>query len=1022
MLAHTLTALLALGNLAAVAAAPQDPEPSPAVPALLAEARGALEAGELERARKVLQRALERDPLNLDGLALSSEVARAAEDLDRAVHDLHIWVETHDGRPRTYQDRKQRTALGKTLEELDPEAESWSKLQTRYVRGLASLAKEYQRRKDLLGALDVWAHVMQVDPTYAAAPKAIAEIRRTGGAEVAIEDIFAGAGDPTEGLSDAELKEVDARHAEWDKAWTKETDNYRYKTDAGKLVLETSSIAMEQMNRFYRRFFRFMEDGGKTPQIEIRIFKNRDEYLELGSNPVEWSGGQFTGSAVETYVGGVSGNDGIRSMYQTLFHEAAHQFVSLTGPFVPGWLNEAHASFFEGCTILSNGSVRWNQVPPGRLFPLAQRMEGGWMTSAGEVAAGGDGEFPEPTRAPPFAMVVRGDYAWGPPWYAPTWGVVYFLYNYRDDEGRTVWRDALHEYYTSFKRGRPEDPILHFEETVLTAKLSPVKTLAELDPIWKAWILELRDRMTGKSDGGSQLLKWADAALERGEQELALEFLLEARDSLGADPDLLWKTAELLQDLGEKSRAAATYREFRRELELRGLSGEDPRHDESLKRIERLDPLVVRYRNLKKELADDGLALAKGYEGRELVTMALEIARRMSASFSIPAALDYYIELAERTGKSLARWRVAYDERSLDGWSGNADSYQAYGATIRADVPPDPSDPKKVLTQMLICDVPFDADYSLESELQIPLADGGEPAGNLAGLCFGRKGDQDHHAVLLFPQGYLDIATNRGGTWQIRDHRSVPFSHGAWHKLRIDVTGKSLDVYLDDLYVRSLEFRSADVIRGGFGLATGPGRALYRNIRILARDPHDPAARIERQLAMKKVLADASLRQEGAFAGFEPPELAVEWQRGEPTTLAALRGRPVLLAFWTPAAEKVIPCAAYLENLIERGADAELQTIVVCDAGTSPAQLQAALAGHPLEGARLAIDERRGTTYDRFYVKPGFHGLPRFLLIDRAGRVRFEGDPGLTAGEGWSPEAGPTYVDEPFDELVGRGR
>ena len=78
------------------------------------------------------------------------------------------------------------------------------------------------------------------------------------------------------------------------------------------------------------------------------------------------------------------------------------------------------------------------------------------------------------------------------------------------------------------------------------------------------------------------------------------------------------------------------------------------------------------------------------------------------------------------------------------------------------------------------------------------------------------------------------------------------------HKLRIDVTGKSLDVYLDDLYVRSLEFRSADVIRGGFGLATGPGRALYRNIRILARDPHDPAARIERQLAMKKVLANWS--------------------------------------------------------------------------------------------------------------------------------------------------------------------
>ena len=64
-------------------------------------------------------------------------------------------------------------------------------------------------------------------------------------------------------------------------------------------------------------------------------------------------------------VGGVSGNDGIRSMYQTLFHEAAHQFVSLTGPFVPGWLNEAYASFFKGCVIRSNGTVKWNRAPPG---------------------------------------------------------------------------------------------------------------------------------------------------------------------------------------------------------------------------------------------------------------------------------------------------------------------------------------------------------------------------------------------------------------------------------------------------------------------------------------------------------------------------------------------------------------------------------------------------------------------------------------------------------------------------------
>jgi tetratricopeptide (TPR) repeat protein len=984
---------------------PQDPAPT--VQALLAEARGELAAGRLDAARTAVDRAAMRDARHLAVLETSASIADAAGDLDRAAHDRFLWIELHDGRPRAQQDRRARKAVLETLLAADPEAQAWEKLQKRYVAGLVGLAKEYEKDADLLGAIDLWAHVLEVDPTRVDAQAAIAQIRRTGGAEVAVEDLFAGAGDPTDGLSAEEQRALDAAHATWENAYTKETDNYRYRTDAGKLVLETSAIAMEQMNRFYRRFFRFKEDGGKTPQIEIRIFRSRDEYLELGSNPVEWSGGQFTGSAVETYVGGVTGKEGLRDMYRTLFHEAGHQFVSLTGPFVPGWLNEAYASFFEGCTILSNGSVRWNQPPPGRLFPLAQRMERGWMESTAEA----DGADADPERAPPFRMVVEGRYAWGPPWYAPTWGLVYFLYNHRDAEGRAVWRDALHAYYQSFKRGRAEDPVLHFEETVLTAPLSPVRRIDELDPLWKAFVLELRDRETGKSDGGTRLLAWADAALGRGEKDLALEFLLEARDELGADPDLLWKTAELLQDLDRRPRAAATYREFKRELELRGRH-EDPRYEDAKQRIRRLDSNVVRYEALKQKVGVDGLALARGYEERGLPTMALEIARRMSARYSMPEALEFYVALAERTGRSLARWSLAYDERSLDGWSGDEDAYQAYGARIRAEVR---ADGGTMVTKLLTADVVFDGDFSLEAELRIPF-DGGEPAGRLAGLCFGRKGDQDYHAVLLHPNGFLDVSTNRGGTWEIRDHRQVPAGAGDWHRLRIDVAGESVDVYLDGLYVRSLDYPNARVLRGGFGLITGPGSAEYREIRLLARDPHDPAARIERRMAMERVLADAGLRQEGSFSGIEPPELEVRWQRGEPTRLAELRGRPVMLVFWSPAAEKVIPTARYIAHLTSRGEAADLQTIVICDGGTGAAALRDALATEAMAGARIAIDA--GPTFERYFVKAGGFGMPRFLLLGRSGRVVFEGDPGFRSGVGWREADGATYVDQAFAELL----
>lgn len=990
-------------------------EPAGFVASYLDEARGHLTAGDLAAAAASVDRALERDGRSLPALQLRAEIAQRQKDNDAAVHTLHRWLDVFDARS----ERKapaQRKAVVDQLVPLDSEALSWGKLQAAYVTGLLDIGKQYRSQKDWLGALDVYEHLLLIAPDNPDALAAIQLIRTTGGREVAVEDVYAGA-DPTAGMSEEELAKLDAEHSDWEKAYTDKSDNYNYRTNAGFLVLKTSRIAMEQMNGFYRRFFHFMEDGGKTPAIEIRIFKNRDEYLKLGQGPpAQWSAGHFIGSAVETYAGGVSGKEGVRDMYQTLFHEAAHQFVSMTGPMVPGWLNEAYASFFEGCVILSNGSVKWNRVPPGRLFPLASRLENGWMTDAGP-GPGPDGQWPEPTQAPTFRTIVEGRYQWGPPWYAPTWGVVYFLYNYRLDDGRTVYRDALHAYYTSFKRGQAKDPGAHFEEIVLRgSKLSKVQTLAELDPVWRDWILQLRQRETGQLEIGDELLRFAKAALGRGEKEMALEFFEEARERRPDDAEVLWPLASLLETLPKKkAQAAARYREFRRALEVQGKTS-DPRHAEAATKISRLDPLVTRYRTLKQKLAEQGLALAKGYETRQLPTMALEIARRMTASFSMQAAMDYYIELAKRTGKSLARWRVAYDERSLKGWSGGDDgAFSAYGKLLRAQVK---REGDRMSTRELTADVTFDADFSLSAEMQVLEKAGGGFAGELMGLCFGRKGDSTYHAVLLHPKGFLDISSNRGGTWTVHDHRSLPVG-SSWHQLRIDVTGNQLDVYYDGLFVRSLAFADAAAVRGAFGLICGPGEAQFRNVRLLERDPFDPAARIERDLAMARVQSDPSKRTPGTFSGFVPPELGkLVYVQGDEIALGALRQKPVMLVFWSPAQDKVIPCTSYLRHVLDRGAKKGLAVLVVVDQGTSPDDVRAYLAQNPLPGARVGIDEG-GATFDAFFVKGGFFGIPRILLLDREGKVVFEGDPGLRRGEQWKVEDGPTYVDAALDKLLG---
>jgi len=979
----------------------------------LAEASGQLAAGDVVAARAAVDRALERDARSLPALSLLADIALRANDRDTAVHALHRWLEVFDARAgkKVVAERK---AVLERLQPLDSEVASWAKLQGQYVSGLLDLGKQYRAKKDLLGALEIYQQLLQVSADHPEALAAIQQIRTTGGREVAVEDAYAGS-DPTGGLSEAELQRLDAEHADWEKAYTDQSDNYRYRTNAGFLVLKTARIAMEQMNGFYRRFFRFQEDGSKTPPIEIRIFKNRDEYLRLGRSPQPWSGGQFTGDAVETYAGGVSGKESVREMYGTLFHEAAHQFVSMTGPMVPGWLNEAYASFFEGCVILSNGSVKWNRVPPGRLFPLVRRLENGWMADASEAGPGPGGEWQEPERAPTFRMVVSGSYQWGPPWYAPTWGVVYFLYNYRLDDGRLVYREALHQYYQSFKRGRPKDALEHFTSIVLVgAPLSPVRDLSALDPIWKQWLLDLRDRETGKAAAGDQLQRWAAAAMARGDREAALEFLEEARELRPTDAEVLWSLAGLLEQGKKAGLAAARLREFRRALEL--AAGEpDPRYAEAARRIDRLDPLVARLRTLRGKVSEQGLVLARGYEERQLPTMALELARRLTANFASGPARDYYIALATRTGRSLARWRVAYDERSLQGWSGGDGAFQAYGKLLRGSVP---RDGERMVTRELACDVTFDADFSLAAEMQILATPEGRHRGDLVGLCFGRKGDNQFHAVLLHPKGYLDISTNRGGTWTVHDHRSVPVGNH-WHELRIDVTGNQLDVYFDGLYVRSLEFADAATVRGSFGLLCGPGEAQFRNVRVLGRDPFDPAARIEREIAMARVLADSSQRQPGNFSGLVPPALgALQFVQGEAVTLEALQERPVMLCFWSPAQDRQIPTTAWLRHALQRGAKRGLQVVVVCDAGTTAAALREYLVGHALPGAVVAIDDRMAT-FDAYFVKAGFFGMPRVLLLDRRGRVVFEGDPGLRGGSEWQPADGPTYVDAALDKLLG---
>lgn len=108
-----------------------------------------------------------------------------------------------------------------------------------------------------------------------------------------------------------------------------------------------------------------------------------------------------------------------------------------------------------------------------------------------------------------------------------------------------------------------------------------------------------------------------------------------------------------------------------------------------------------------------------------------------------------------------------------------------------------------------------------------------------------------------------------------------------------------------------------------------------------------------------------------ALLGRPAPDLDVlDWLHGEPTTLAALHGRVVLLEFWAPACRACAAVYPFLDQLHSQ--HQELTVLGLTGSRTDP-------VGHTF-GAAVVSDRTR--------LRYGARGVPTFTLIDRAGIVR----------------------------------
>jgi tetratricopeptide (TPR) repeat protein len=767
------------------------------------------------------------------------------------------------------EEKETRERVLERVEIIDPLPRALDRAISVHVRNLEAVARNYERRGLYGSAVRAYLQVQSLRPLDHDVTEAITRIREEGGADVAVEDVRGGA-DPLAELDSASIAEHDAAHSTWETAARKKTLNYTIVSDAGLEVLETVALVMEQMNRYYREVFRYGQDGEPTPHIEAWVFRDQAEFMQVLEVTSKTLGGFYDGSKVTAFDGGGSGKSRL-ALYETLFHEAAHQFVDLAGGDVPKWVNEGIASYFEGAKILSNKQVVSNLVAQSRLMALHGSL------------SGGDPEAVIPLRR----LLTIGHGGYGGEFYPYGWGLVYFLMNFEDADGERVYRDLFDEYFKSFlppvaaaearedkggdgptrrrSRGGKEEedepaappakspeqveferlsrlaPIPRFEEFFLTRAAVPgIADLETFEQTFHRFIDEIYRLETGDRAFAEEQLALAARRIEEENWDSAAGILERVVQAHPSWPEALWMLFRVAREQGRRDRClnllrdlvAATARPADPDAELR---------DEAEGILVDLDPLKQRWVLIDRKLEKDLDEVVTGYLDAKLPLVAMHCLEKLRQVRRYRHAADARIAAIEAdSGCSTRRWKLLFNEVDLEGWYGGTvgSNYRVedgllLGRVTDADRADEKADLTQIVYRLLFVDQEIEGDFEFEAEA-LSLRDAATSRHcRLLGLTFGARSTEQFHALNFLPFGTIDFGAFQGA-WDTERQLTDIYPEGQWIRLRIEVTGDRVRAFLDGEQ-RFDTVLPPGAVRGDFGVLTGDGSAAFRNMRLRAR-------------------------------------------------------------------------------------------------------------------------------------------------------------------------------------------
>lgn len=396
------------------------------------EARELLASGEVEKAKLSAMSELANAPYQIEGYQVMREIAAAEEDLAAQLR----WGKWLYWSHRAAGAKKETAALAEELDALHPDwnldglaLEEWS-------AATYNAFKTAKGKKHFRLAGHLLAKLMELDPGNKRLAKDYDKLIDDAGNEVTGGAFVSS---KVRSKSPRWIAKQNAKHEDWEERWERKTKFYELETNLDFEFFETVCAAMDEIHVFYRDVFDYKK---KAPRARVAIHRKRSDFdrfsQEILGRPLAsesvggyWAPGLKTVVSYDRSYG--DPNKTRSDLWQTLFHEASHQFTTLLmeknvrkGIYTPAWLNEGTASYFEGCRIKADGTIIKNDIAEHRLREWWYLDNSDRKHSLEELTAHIRNTGPDSTGL----LSYEGEY------YSYGWALVYFLLNYEENDRR----------------------------------------------------------------------------------------------------------------------------------------------------------------------------------------------------------------------------------------------------------------------------------------------------------------------------------------------------------------------------------------------------------------------------------------------------------------------------------------------------------------------------------------------------------------------------------------------------------